>query len=258
MIYVVFCVMYKMKINHNISSNEEIGLWSEKIICDILNISFNTRRSYLTYKNYPCEIEKDLYKTLSLALHKLKINKHLGNENKYYDFQTIIGEQVSLKTNIRSFKVCPQKIGQTTLNALNKHFCEDFTKEEFKKKIINNTLFIIREYLKYTFCCDYLINIKYDTGKVFLFKRSFEIILEFCIFKFTKKLEDWNESNTIKIKIGEIFVSIAEIQIHNNRNCIKCRFNFETILKLIRNNTITGITLEEFELEHKYNIRVIK
>ena len=48
-------------------------------------------------------------------------------------------------------------------------------------------------------------------------------------FSFTKTLENWNESNTIKYSVSnnEKPISIGEFQVHKNRNCFK--FRIQTI-----------------------------
>ena len=247
------------KLHYTVRSNEVVGMWSEKIICDIVNIKFNTKRDYININEYPYKLRKDLYCTLNTFLGSLQIKQHIGNKNENCDFVCKSGSNLSLKTNINSFKVCPAKIGQTTLQKLNKHFRSNFTNQEFKAFVMSNTNTILTEYLKYSFTCEHLISIKFDTGKVYYFQAQLEN-LQWLIddYQFTCTLESWNESNTVKIKIGETFVSLAEFQIHQKRNCIKCRFNFDTIILLIKLGFIKGIHLQEFDLKYKYIIKVVK
>jgi hypothetical protein len=242
-------------LHYNVKSNEQTGMWTEKILCDILKIGFNSKRDYINVTNYPSKLSKDLSITIIPILDKLQINKHVGNINESYDFLTVTGEHVSLKTNTNGFKVCPQTIGQTTLQKLNQYFNTEFNKEQFKEYIMANCVFVLNEYLSFTFICKHLINIKYDTGKIYYFYKESPPVLHNTEFEFTNTLVTWNESNTVKIKINDQFFSLAEFQIHNNRNCIKCRFNFDTIIKLINLGLIKGVTLEEFNLKYKYDIK---
>lgn len=242
-------------LHYNVKSNEQTGMWTEKILCDILKINFNSKRDYINLLNYPLKLSKDIGVTIIPILDKLQINKHVGNINESFDFLTITGEHVSLKTNTNGFKVCPQIIGQTTLHKLNQYFGTEFNKEQFKEYIMTNSLNILNHYLSNTFVCKHLINIKYDTGKIYYFCKDLPPVLHNTEFEFTNTLLNWNESNTVKIKINDKFFSLAEFQIHNNRNCIKCRFNFDTIIKLINLNLIKGITLEEYSLKYKYDIK---
>lgn len=245
-------------LHYNVQSNEQTGIWTEKILCDILKINFNSKRDYINITNYPSKLAKDLCSSVIPILNNLQINKHVGNINKSYDFTTITGDHVSLKTNTNGFKVCPQIIGQTTLQKINQYFNTNFDNTQFKEYIMTNTFNVLNEYIKNTFVCKHLINIKYDTGKIYYFYNNDIPILHDTDFEFTNTLLKWNESNTIKIKINDQFISLAEFQIHNNRNCIKCRFNFDTIIKLIKLEIISGITITEYNMKYKYNIKTVK
>ena len=75
-------------LHYNVRSNEQIGMWSEKILCDILKISFNSKRNYINLKNYPIKLVSDLSVTIMPILNKLEINKHVGNKNESFDFNS--------------------------------------------------------------------------------------------------------------------------------------------------------------------------
>jgi len=54
-------------------------------------------------------------------------------------------------------------------------------------------------------------------------------------YQFTKKtINLCHESNTLKVKFNDNFISIGEFQVHNNRNCIKFRFNFQKLLEIFK------------------------
>ena len=261
-------------LNYRARSTEETGIWVEKMVCDILKIKFNTKRNYIVDKNnrnYPNKMKKDIEYTLKNVLKKLKIVEHVGNKNEYNDFVTKLGETVSLKTNTNGYKMCSQIIGQCSLKKINEKLGKKFTKEQYKKHIINNTNSIINLYLKYLFCCDHLLSIKFDFGKVYYLnnmnniydesegEKLVEILDKSAILELSKcKLQDWNESNTVKIKIDNEFKSLAEFQVHRSRDSMKCRFNFETILLLINKGIIKNIKLQEFDLKYKYMIKVLR
>lgn len=261
-------------LNYRARSTEETGIWVEKMVCDILKIKFNTKRNYIVDKNnrnYPNKMKKDIEYTLKNVLKKLKIVEHVGNKNEYNDFVTKLGETVSLKTNTNGYKMCSQIIGQCSLKKINEKLGKKFTKEQYKKHIINNTNSIINLYLKYLFCCDHLLSIKFDFGKVYYLNnmnniydesegdKLVEILDKSAILELSKrKLQDWNESNTVKIKIDNEFKSLAEFQVHRSRDSMKCRFNFETILLLINKGIIKNIKLQEFDLKYKYMIKVLR
>lgn len=242
-------------------TSEQPGIWSEKIICDILKIQFNTNRSYINKLNYPSDLKNDISNNLSNLLNNLKIDKHLGNENNHCDFKTIDNQTVSLKTNIISNKICPQNIGQTTLKNFNlktKHRYDIQTINDYKMLVFNKTNEILNLYLKNLFSCNHLISLKYDTGEIFYLKKNENVLLSKCNFVMSKNINNWKESMTLSVKINDNqIISLAEFQIHNNRDCIKCRFNLESIFELIEENIITGISLTKMKLTNKYNIKII-
>ena len=64
-------------------------------------------------------------------------------------------------------------------------------------------------------------------------------ILDNCEITFTKNIETWNESSTMKIKYNNINYSIGEYQIHSNRDGVKFRFNrnnFHNLMEKINEN----------------------
>lgn len=264
-------------LNYKAHSTEETGIWLEKIICDILKIKFNTKRKYIVNSsnmNYPHKMKKDIEYSLKRMLKKLKIVEHVGNKNDYNDFLTIDGKTISLKTNTTGYKMCSQIIGQCSLKKLNERLGKKFTIEQYKNHVIKNTNNIINLYLKYLFCCDHLISVKFDYGKIYHLTNLIDSnssdndsdsgdnvtnLLDNCELELTKKnVIDWNESNTIKIKINNEYKSLAELQVHKVRDSIKCRFNFETILQLIKNGMIKNIKMQEYDLKYKYIIKVQK
>ena len=100
-------------------TSEEPGIWTEKILCDNLDLSFNSKRHYINEENYPKKLRRDIRESLMFFLPQLKISQHVGNLNEYYDFKNMNGESVSIKTNITGNKICSQYIGQTSLERFN-------------------------------------------------------------------------------------------------------------------------------------------
>ena len=69
-------------------------------------------------------------------------------------------------------------------------------------------------------------------GKEYLYKiLSYDATSKFKKdkFTFTKNLENWNESNTVKY----YGITIGEFQVHNNRNCLKFRFDMKNLIELL-------------------------
>lgn len=241
---------------HYISkSNETPGIWLEKIFCDLSIISFNTNRKYITNDNYPFKLKKDIHRSIYPLINSLQIKSHVGNLNKSYDFITNKNETVSLKSNISGFKVCPQNIGQLSL----KRFSEKCNIKpssilEIKSFIFTNINYLILLYLENLFCCNHTIYFNFPTGKVFYFHKINDIYLDPSVnINFNKNLLEWNESITLKENNCNSF---GEFQIHNKRNCIKFRFNMNTVINMLKSSKIKGIKTESYNLGHIYNIKI--
>jgi hypothetical protein len=244
-------------------TNEDVGLFTEKIICDILKIPFNSSREYITQKNYPLKLKKDI-ESLKEHILQLDISEHLGNKNKYYDFVTKNGKTVSLKTNINGGKICPQIVGQVSLQKFNERTKNNLqTTKDYKALVLSDTTQIVNMYLTHLFCCEHLLSFKFDQGKLYHFHKTgkMQVILNDShniIFRPSKDLTTWNNSMSLSIMIKGEYRQLCEFQVHGSRNCIQCRFNLDTIISLVNNDMIKNITLESFDLKYKYNIKVLK
>jgi len=233
-----------------------LGMSCEKAICEIFNdlagcdkISENRIDRDIINNIKPIIIK--LFES-NLILDKLT---YLGNSNDKIDFINLITKQTySLKTNkIKSNKIAPQIIGQPTrlkfnqliyskINTSNQINLE--TIDEIKNWIYSNVNSLLELYWVNLFCCNYLIYIKQtktsykaeliDCDKI---KNNFKQIFNNKIITL-KDVNKWNESNTVKIDFESKKLSIGEFQIHTNRDCIKFRFNFDNILKLINHTKL--------------------
>lgn len=214
------------------TTNETFGITCEKIICDIHNIIFPTEmKKRVVETRFTTELKKNLETVLEYNC--LSIKKYSGNFDDKVDFILSNNKTLSVKTNLQSDKICPQIIGQTT----RKKFCSYFnilsdSHDIIKKWIFDNRQKILEEYFRHTFCCDYLLWVNEQTAECKLISRP--KIVPFLNTTFTRSLDKWNESNTVKIQIQtNKYVSLGEFQLHRNRNCIKFRFNLKTLIKLI-------------------------
>ena len=249
-------------------NNEVIGISAEIAVADIFNVAIDS--IYRTRGNE--EIVNLLKKNISKIFSDENIPlpfRHVAEGQNPIDFILENGETLSVKTNKRQLgKVAPQIIGQPTnetyfFNMKNKfpNLTEfDITNELKKRKVEDNyenrsKIFkeisikyidiIINEYLKNLVECDYLLffygivdkneNISKNPQYIVLRKKLKLPNWSKKNFSFTKSLESWNESNTVKYRINNIEkpISIGEFQVHKNRNCFKFRFNIKNILKII-------------------------
>jgi hypothetical protein len=254
-------------------STERFGMSCEKSICEIFkdkkgieSIDEKRVNRQLMVKLAPKL--KDFFKE-----NKIKKLTYIGQGQNMSDFIDKKEITYSVKTNMKNNeKVCPQKIGQCsnntfTLNVYNKignkkESDKILSNNEIKKWILDNPHHLLIEYYKNLFCCDYLIYVKetktdfninmYPTSDL-----KIENIINNKII-FTKKLENWNESNTLKIQFNDIpedkdintmsrkelneyFLTIGEFQVHKHRKCIKFRFNFNNLISFMDN---IGIKVE--------------
>ena len=83
----------------------------------------------------------------------------------------------------------------------------------------------------YLFDCDYLLWI-YQNRAEYKYKiLSNEITFKFdkSKFTFTRNIDNWNESNTVKY----CGIPIGEFQVHKNRNCLKFRFIMKNLIEIL-------------------------
>jgi adenine-specific DNA-methyltransferase len=257
------------RVNFICKNTEQLGILVERAMCDIVNIPFNTKRKYDALSS---EITNDINETVGPILKRMKLD-HVGNLNKTYDFidnkDLLNPKTVSVKTIMSGNKICPQNIGQCSLNRLNTKLHLDIkTKDEIKGYFLDNKRDMLEKYLVNCFCCDTTIVYKFDKGCVYVINKQqsdtnirFDNTLRFSTSK--KKLSEWNESNTIyveNIKNDKNLekMSLGEFQIHNNRDCIKFRFNIETLVSMINNNYVSNLCVNVYNLKTRYNFTVEK
>ena len=183
---------------------------------------------------------------------KNKIDKlnYVGLKQNKADFIDNNDKSYSIKSNLwRSNKVCPQIIGQCSLKKFNQNIYSKLSSnnnkllnnEDTKNFILENPNKLFLLYFEGLFCCDNTIYIKQNSSMegydISLYKTN-DIVSQFknkCFndkFNFSRK-ESWNESSTLKVLVNNKNISIGEFQIHNSRDCIKFRFNFNNLIKYI-------------------------
>jgi len=235
-------------------NTEELGILVEKAMCNIMEVTFNTKRKY---ESLPNDVYDDINNTVGPELKRMKMN-HMGNMNMKYDFADECGKTMSVKTIMSGNKICPQSIGQCSFRSFNnKTGLNLTTKSDFKKYFIDHKTDMLQKYLHNCVCCDRTIVYKFHSGLIYIIDKHDNV--EFASnFKFTtsKTIEDWNESNTVYVEYDSKRLTLGEIQIHNNRDCIKFRFNVDTLIDMIRNNYIKNVKVDVYSLKTKYYFKV--
>lgn len=199
-------------------NNEKFGMSCELALCELFNLDHKISESRTSRSSV--ELVKCILKDLPFT-----VSRHIGGSNKIDFMVNNDTLSLSLKSNKKGYMVCPQVMGQKS----KKGFCEYFEQEvmdvdSLKKWIYDNPKIIVSEAFKNLFCCDILlwISLKGDHC-IYQKEKMSEVLsglnLEELVWK--RCLSDWKESNVLKYNDQRV----AEVQIHNNRDCVKVRFD---------------------------------
>lgn len=225
-------------------NNESFGISCEYALCQIYNLDNNlhNRVNHNIIDNLS-KVLKD-FKVEFKKKYKLSCKEFIGSKNNHIDFICDNNQTLSVKSNINNNNLCcPQNIGQCTfksfINKIQKNYYFRSNKLNLKSIyhikhfIINNITKLFNIYFNNLFTCNYLLWIKENKNIINynIIKKPKALKLNPKLFHFTKHIKSWNESNTLKYNN----ITIGVFQIHNNRNCIKFRFNLDNVLKFLMN-----------------------
>jgi hypothetical protein len=242
------------------ANNETFGMSCEEAFCRIFKSNNQIEKK---------RIDENTVNKIQPIIEKfIKDNNvpnliYTGKKGNSVDFKTENNITYSLKSNKNGNKVCPQNIGQISRKKFTENVYYKLTDEEDPDYILENDSikeFILKHpkklfklYYKNLFCCDNLIHIKMNKKTVIdiTFVEKIKLPkLSNKDFVFSKNINNWNESNTLKVKMDKFLLnysqnqprlyltkseintglmSIGEFQIHKNRNCIKFRFDIKKL-----------------------------
>jgi hypothetical protein len=225
-------------------NNETLGISIENAICNLFDLD---KPPHLDKRSDPriMETAKDaILKAFEKMPEPIRYvgaekGERGGASKSPVDFILEDEKTLSLKTNIGS-KVCPPEIGQPSIETFKKHFAyliadlDTFSTDDFKQIAIECTEDLMNNYLKYLLDCDYLLWI-YQKSSIYNYKilsRDMKFTFKQENFTFTRNLNEWNESNTVKY----CGITIGEFQIHKNRNSLKFRFDMKNLINLLEDN----------------------
>lgn len=237
-------------------NNESIGISAEVAIAKSYGVAINPY--------YEARSEKAIVDLLMKNNNVLKIfekegipapKSHIAEGQNPVDFILVGGKTLSVKTNQEGLgKVAPQIIGQPTAETyfsyLEKYF-DNFSLRDilvklnlrdtyenrsliFKKISMSNTAAVVDMYWKNLFDCDFYLhffnldNYANPLNNYVLLGKEQPPVWDNDKFSFTRSLNSWNESNTLKY----CGISMGEFQVHHNRNCFKFRFNMKGVMEL--------------------------
>lgn len=226
---------------------EVIGISTEVAIADAYSIAISDAyriRGNDEVVRRTTEIIKDLFARFNVPTP----TRHIAEGQNPVDFEIGDDNTLSVKTNQKQGKVAPQNIGQPTAKTFWQklhHLADDEISNDpqqlrqmFKRVALSKPEVLIANYWENLFDCDYLAYFwgfldsrgdlkKSPQGLVLSKSESPPWDPEF--FTFSQTLASWNESNTVKYR----GIAIGEFQVHNNRDCLKFRFNMESVLSIL-------------------------
>lgn len=231
-----------------IINNETVGISAEVAIANEFGVDIAPQYAQRADQT----IVNQIMPCVRAAFHQNNIPnpiKHIAEGQNPVDFILENDKTLSVKSNQEKLgKVAPQIIGQPTANTyfsiMSKELnCDllfelegDDTYENrvrlFKKISMTRTVDVLNVYWKYMFDCDYLIhfyNVLNSVGlpRFIVFGKAVVPGWDENCFGFSQTLNSWNESCTLYYN----GYSIGEFQAHNNRNCLKFRFNMDELKK---------------------------
>lgn len=247
-------------------NNELIGISAEIAIAETFDVGISDNYRMRGDEKIINLLKKDIFCIFTKENIPFP-SKHVAEGQNSIDFILKNKKTLSVKTNKRGLgKVAPQKIGQPSLKTyfslMKEEFpdivefnIEDQLKIEklcdtdsnrikiFKKISINYIDILLSGYWKNLVDCDYLLlfynivdkneNVSESSEYIVLRKEQNFPNLNKENISFTKTLNNWNESNTVKYNNNGKLISIAEFQAHSNRGSFKFRFNIKNILKIL-------------------------
>ncbi len=222
-------------------NNETLGISIENAICETYNLKKPKHLDYRSDRKIMEEVKPTILEVFSKIPTPIKYvgddkGSRGGQSKSPVDFILTGNKTLSLKTNVGS-RVCPPEIGQPSLETFKLHFSylienvENFTSEKFKELVIERPEVLLNEYLKYLLDCDYLLWIykRKDSYNYKILSREMNFNFIKDNISFTRNLENWNESNTVKYN----GVTIGEFQVHKKRNSLKFRFEMKNLVDLL-------------------------
>jgi hypothetical protein len=230
---------------YQFKNNETLGLSIQKAICEAFavdNSIQDDRINSVAVSDFQNSV-KDCLNQLNFTpseFHTFDTSGGHTSSSSHFNFKLANGETLSIKSfqTSGSKKACPPIVGQCGEETFHRYFShlsdDDLIKAISKKKlIIENIDEFFSIQLDFLFSADHLILfwLENDTLKWQHHSRSSINFnkWESDKFSFTRDLQEWNESTTIKYD-GK---SVAEAQIHSNRSGIKFRFDLKNLFDFL-------------------------
>lgn len=250
----------------------QYGLTLQQMICDNYDLEVNAYAAGQFEANYNEAYEAE-FEPIVASIEKMTGSKPVklltfttevtGPKQTTcpHNFLLANGKTLSVRTSKSSGMVASRTVGQAGFDVLNDYFAEIFggrveDQRQLREKMYANIHKALPIFIECFFPSDYNIIVERQAQpeqapKLSLYKLSdiADYTFERKDFTFTRDLDKWVESTTLKYK----GVSIAELQTHKNRS-FKFRFKLSAIpewFKLVKETTETfGMTAEAAICDH--------
>lgn len=229
-------------------NNADYGLSLQKLICDEYSLEVNDWAAAQFEANYNDEYRIELLEVIpkifnqieSEPTHLLTYTQEMTRGKQTtspHNFMLDNGKTLSIRTTKTSDKVAPRTVGQAGFPVLNEHFADIYGSEienqaDVRKMIINHIHEVLPVFIENLFQSDYTVLLsRRDLKNIQVIKAEELVDYTFARedFTFTRGLDTWTESTTLKYK----GTSIAEIQTHKERS-FKFRFIISNIPEWFR------------------------
>lgn len=232
-----------------------IGFSFQKMICNKYSIVPTSNKLQNLFESLELLEDESLISIINKIFNEINLKPEYcttltvdeSNSAVPHNFILENNSTLSIRTNKKGTKVAPRIIGQAGYSVLNLYFKNIYGKEiktqnDIKNLIINKIDKCLPIFFEKLMDADYIVWIYKNQDNSF----SYEIIdgdsllnIEFDknLLSFTKGIDEWNESTTLKYN----GLSIAEIQVHTNRT-FKFRFILKNIVKLLKDKETTNET----------------
>lgn len=243
-------------------NNSDYGFSLQKLICDKYDLEVWGSAIGLFAKGYNSDYDAELmplcekiFKEVGTVPVKLLTPAKMRIKNRLtkspHNFLLADGKTLSIRTSKRSGKMSPHIVGQAGIDTMNDYFADFFggiltSQSDIRRMVVDHIHEILPIFIDNSFLSDYTVIIdRKDLSKLQIFRSSDVVQYTFSKddFSFTRDLEHWTESTTLKYHGS----SIAEIQTHKNRN-FKFRFIISAIPEWFRivkeNNETLGMSAE--------------
>lgn len=229
-------------------NNADYGLSLQKLICDEYSIDVNDWASAQFAANYNEEYRTELVEVIPKIFSKLEAEPTYlltytqemtkGKQTTSpHNFLLNNGKTLSIRTTKTSDKVAPRTVGQAGFPVLNEYFADIYGSEienqaDVRKLIVNHIHEVLPVFIENLFQSDYTVLLSRRELKNIQVIKAEELVdytFDREDFTFTRGLDTWTESTTLKYK----GTSIAEIQTHKERS-FKFRFIISNIPEWFR------------------------